>query len=111
MPLARDAVQPADALVDELRGQLAADLRDTEIEVRRVGADRAQVIAEVAVLGGAVIVDALSLAAVLDGVLELVGVEPAERQSDAPAVLGETLDVVVPIQLQEVAMLPDVSRR
>src|SRR5439155_643119 len=79
---------------------------EREVEPHRLG-DRELV----APLARPVVVDALALTAVLEAVLEGVRIEPAERPGDAGARGGEALDVVVELQLEEIAVLADVPRR
>src|SRR2546422_9150226 len=63
----------------------------------------------VAPLPRPVVVDALGVAAVLEAVFERVRIEPAEGAGDAGPGGRETLDVVVELQLEEVAVLADVA--
>src|SRR5205823_10755109 len=110
VPLARDAPQERDPLVDEpvwdgRRGQRRPGVRKAgEIEPQRP-VDRELV----APLPRPVVVDALALAAVLEAVFERVRIEPAEGAGDAGPGGREALDVVVELQLEEVAVLADVA--
>ena len=113
MSLAGDAPQEGDPPVDQrVREDGRQERRrvrepdEREVEPHRLGLREL-----VAPLAWPVVVDALALAAVLEAVLEGVGIEPAERPGDAGARGGEALDVVVELQLEEVAVLADVARR
>jgi hypothetical protein len=102
LPDAGASVQAADPAVDVSLGQLAADERR---RFRQVGAELARRAARIAVLRRTVVVDAFPLAAVLDGVFEHVRVERAERGHEPPALLRDAPEVVLPVDLQEVAVL------
>src|SRR5439155_188073 len=111
--LAGDAPQEGDPPVDQRvredgrqERRPAREPDEREVEPHRLG-DRELV----APLARPVVVDALALAAVLEAVLEGVRIEPAERPGDAGARGGEALDVVVELQLEEIAVLADVPRR
>src|SRR5262249_36305032 len=110
--LTRDATQLADALVDQRLGELRIEV-DAEAgdgQLRDVDAQAARRVRLIAELVGPVVVDALALAAVLEAVAPLRRLEQAEEPGEAVAGLGEPGEVVVELQLEEVAVLADVAR-
>src|SRR5439155_13552161 len=107
--LARDPAHQVDPPVDELVGD---DRSGDRFRLREEGKIQPQGLGDrelVALLARPVVVDALPLAAVLEAVLERVRIEPAEGAGNAHAGGGEALDVVVELQLEEVAVLADVA--
>src|SRR5205807_4870978 len=111
--LARDAAQLRDALIDQARIEPVAGPRD-RLErrpdgVRDADPDAPQCVALVAELLRPEVVDALALAAVLEAVREPARVEPAEEPGGALRRRREAADVVVELQLEEVAVLAHVA--
>ena len=122
MALAGEPSQLVDPLADVLLRQRRVQVDEPgDLQRRRVGAIAAELVGGFAVLRRPVVVDALALTAILDGVLDLALAFPAERVESlieepeeaggSPARLRESRQIVVEVELQEVPMLPQVPRR
>src|SRR5579884_1159296 len=104
VPVSGDALEQADALADVARVEGGPHAEG------RFGAKGLERRSRVGELLRPVVVNALVLAAVLDRVLEVVEVEPAEEAGEPPAFAREAAEVVVELELEEVAVLTEVPR-